>query len=91
MKTKILNILNVPEEVKQQNKEYLEDNNNILNFINEFYEITKDEKNKIKSSDLLSNYNSFNDSKIDSKKLKQMMEYNRFKTKRIKMVFIIQI
>lgn len=79
---KNIKYIELPEEVKQQNKEYLEENNNILTFINEYYEVTKDEKNKIKSSDLLTNYNAFNDSKIDSKKLKQMMEYNRFKTKR---------
>ena len=53
-------------------------------FINEYCEITHDEKNKIKSSDLLIKYNSYNDSKIDAKKLKQMMEYNRFKYKKMK-------
>ena len=79
---KNIKYIELPEEVKQQNKEYLEENNNILTFINEYYEITKDEKNKIKSSDLLTNYNAYNDSKTDAKKLKQMMEYNRFKTKR---------
>jgi putative DNA primase/helicase len=79
---KNIKFIELPEEVKQQNKEYLEENNNILTFINEYYEITKDEKNKIKSSDLLTNYNAYNDSKTDAKKLKQMMEYNRFKTKR---------
>ena len=39
---------------------------------------------KKKSSDLLIKYNSYNDSKIDAKKLKQMMEYNRFKYKKMK-------
>ena len=73
----------LPEEVKQQNKEYLEENNNILSFINENYEITLDEKDKIKSSDLLLNYNNYNDFKIDAKKLKQMMDYNRFKNKKM--------
>jgi hypothetical protein len=51
-------------------------------FINENYEITLDEKDKIKSSDLLLNYNNYNDFKIDAKKLKQMMDYNRFKYRR---------
>ena len=80
---KNIKYIELPEEVKQQNKEYLEENNNILSFINEYYEITTNEKNKIKSSDLLVNYNSYNDSKVDSKKLKQMMEYNRFKYKKM--------
>ena len=76
---KNIKYVELPEEVKQQNKEYIEENNNILTFINENYEITKDIKDKIKSSDLLIAYNSYNDVKIDSRKLKQMMEYNRFK------------
>lgn len=81
---KDINYIELPEEVKQQNKEYIEENNNIKSFINENYEITKDEKNKIKSSDLLKHYNEFNDTKTDAKKLKQMMEYNRFKYKKMK-------
>jgi len=80
---KNIKFIELPEEVKNQNKEYLEENNNVLSFINEYFEITKDEKNKIKSSDLLAKYNIFNDSKIDAKKLKQMMEYNRFKYKKM--------
>ena len=79
---KNIKYIELPEEVKQQNKEYLEENNNILSFINENYEITLDEKDKIKSSDLLLNYNNYNDFKIDAKKLKQMMDYNRFKNRR---------
>ena len=81
---KNIKFIELPDEVKQQNKEYLEENNNILLFINENCEITNDEKNKIKSSDLLIKYNVYNDSKIDAKKLKQMMEYNRFKYKKMK-------
>ena len=81
---KDINYIELPEEVKQQNKEYIEENNNIKSFINENYEITKDENNKIKSSDLLRHYNEFNDTKTDAKKLKQMMEYNRFKYKKMK-------
>jgi hypothetical protein len=54
-------------------------NNNIKSFIDENYEITKDETNKIKSSVFLKHDNDFNDLKTDAKKLKQMMEYNRFK------------
>jgi hypothetical protein len=41
--------------------------------------ITKDETKKIKSSDILSCYNAYNDFKTGAKKLKQMMKYNRFK------------
>ena len=37
-----------------------------------------------KSFDLLIKYNVYNDSKIDAKKLKQMMGYNRFKYKKMK-------
>ena len=58
------------------------ESNNILTFIIEFYDKTKDKTDKIKSSDILSCHNAYNDSKTDAKKLKQMMEYNRFKTKR---------
>lgn len=76
---KNIKFVELPEEVKQQNKEYIEDNNYILTFINENYEITNNIKDKIKSSDLLNAYNSYSDNKIDSNKLKQMMQYNRFK------------
>ena len=46
--------------------------------------IAKSQMMKKKSSDLLIKYNVYNDSKIDAKKLKQMMEYNRFKYKKMK-------
>ena len=32
---KDINFIELPEEVKQQNKEYIEENNNIKSFINE--------------------------------------------------------
>ena len=41
---KNIKFIELPEEVKQQNKEYVEENNNILLFINEYCEITHDEK-----------------------------------------------
>ena len=77
-------ILDYIHEIQSKdNYRIMKEKNNILSFINEYYEITTNEKNKIKSSDLLVNYNSYNESKVDSKKLKQMMEYNRFKYKKM--------
>ena len=74
--------IELPEEVKAQNREYIDENNGVLSFLNEMYDITNDEKDKIKSSDLLTKYKSYSDDdKMDSKKLKQLMEYNGFKNK----------
>ena len=41
--------IELAKEVKQKNKECLEENNNILSFITENYEMAQDEKDKIKS------------------------------------------
>jgi hypothetical protein len=80
---KHLQYIELPDEVKEQNKEYINENNNILQFIHENFDITTNEKDKIKSSDLLSKYNTYCDDKTNSQKLKQMMEFNRFKCKRM--------
>ncbi len=72
--------IELPEEVKAQNKEYIDENNSVLSFLNEMYDITNDEKDKVLSKELLTKYKSYSeDDKIDSIKFKQLMEYNGIK------------
>ena len=75
--------IELPEEVKAQNKEYIDENNSVLSFLKEMYDITNDEKDKILSSDLLTKYKRFSeDEKMDSRKFKKLMEYNGFESDR---------
>jgi len=55
-----------------------------MEFINEYYEITNNEKDRVKSSELLSRYNGFTDNKIRSDQLKEKMNYNNFILKKYK-------
>jgi len=55
-----------------------------MDFINEHYEITNDEKDKIKSSELLSKYNSSSDNRIRADQLKEKMTYNNFILKKFR-------
>jgi P4 family phage/plasmid primase-like protien len=83
VKNKNIDKIILPELVKEQNKAYIDENNTIKHFILENYDITTSEKDKIKALDLLNHYNNINnDKKIDGKKLKQMMEFNKFKFKK---------
>ena len=56
---KKINYIELPEEVLRENREYIDENNSVLSFLIEMYDITNDEKDKIKSSDLLTKYNSY--------------------------------
>lgn len=47
----------MPKKVKENNQEYLDDNNPVKRFINDFYEITDDPKDCIKASDFYNSYN----------------------------------
>ncbi len=62
-------------KIKQQDE-------NILKFINKYFIITTNEKNKIKSSILLDLYNELNEIKINSKELKKHLSNNNIKCKR---------
>ena len=83
-KYKNIDFIELPKEVKEENKLYIDENNDIMEFINEYYEITNNEKDRVKSSELLSRYNGFADNKIRSDQLKDKMNYNNFVLKKYK-------
>jgi hypothetical protein len=84
---KNIKYIELPEEVKQQNKEYIEENNNILTFINEYYEITKDEKISSLERLNLSNHALIQDMRNKktciSNKKKDLEQKNKFYNKNI--------
>ena len=64
-----------PQEVINYTKQYLEDNNPIINWFYENYEITEDPKDVIKSSEILNNYNFSNPTeKIRTNEFSKYME-----------------
>jgi phage/plasmid-associated DNA primase len=75
--------LELPSEIVEQNKAYMDENNVVKDFIFCNYDTTDNDKDRIKSSELLTHYNMFNDEKIKADKLKQMMMYNGFKFKKL--------
>jgi len=83
-------LLNKDEDVKQtqenikleiQNR-LKEPTERLLNFMNQNFKITSNEKDRIKASIILSLYNSTNDIKIDYKQLKKGMVNNNICCKR---------
>ena len=71
------------ENIKLQTQNKLkEPTERILNFINQNFNITSNEKDRIKASILLNLYNSTNEIKIDYKQLKKCMVNNNLGFKR---------
>ena len=70
---------NIKLEIQSRLKEPTE---RILNFINQNFNITSNEKDRIKASILLNLYNSTNEIKIDYKQLKKGMVNNNLSCKR---------
>ena len=70
--------IEAPNEVKLCLDEIIEDNNPVKSFINEFYIITNDEKNKIKQNDLYEHYCSHTKNKLDNKQFCAAMRFNDF-------------
>jgi len=55
-----------------------------MDFLNEHYEITNDVNDKIKSSELLHNYNTFSENRVRADQLKEKMSYNNFILKKFR-------
>ncbi len=47
----------MPSKIKENNQEYLDDNNPVKRFVTDLYEITNDPKHCIKASDFYNSYN----------------------------------
>ncbi len=67
-----------PPQVEEETQEYLDDNNIIKQWLEENYETTKKETDRIKASVLLQTYNEAHFPGISPKTLKTMMAFNGF-------------
>ena len=68
------NKMNTPKEVMKVTEEYMDDCNEVKKFINEFYDITNDEKDRKISSDLYRHFKMVTGSKMDTKSFSYNME-----------------
>lgn len=68
--TSKIKILQVPEQIKEDSIEYIQDCNEVLGFIMDGYDITNDEKDRIQSSCLFNSFKLKTNSKILSSKFK---------------------
>ena len=67
----------VPEQIKQDGNDYVEDSNIVLGFLIEKYIITNNEKDRVSSSELFSNFKSRNSgNKMTPAKFKEDMLTN---------------
>ena len=72
-------------EVKACIEEIIEDNNPVKAFINEFYNITNDEKYKVSLKDVYNHFNTENkDAHFDNKQVCAAMRHNNFTMSKIK-------
>lgn len=73
--------IDIPDSVKIETQEYLDDNNPIKSWIETCLTITSDSKDRIKASELLKEYNSHPDTeiKLSSSKFGNLMAFNKIK------------
>ena len=77
-----LNVIPVPETVKENNDEYFNDNNPVKEWLDVNYEKTTSEDDKIKATELFSSYNNYESSEyMDIKKFISLMRFNKFEPK----------
>jgi phage/plasmid-associated DNA primase len=79
-----INKIIIPENVKNETNDYMEDNNHLLGFIKNGLEITNNEKDRIKTSDLHSHYTTsqYKDKFLSPTDFKQLMLFNGFTIKK---------
>lgn len=74
----------VPQSVMEASKEYVDDSNPVLGFIQEYYDITNNVNDKIKSSDLYQDFqNKTRLKNISSKRFKDDMKNIKIDSKRL--------
>ena len=71
-------LMELPEAVTQSIGEYIDENNPIKSFLEEYFIITKNNKDKILCSEFNKKYNLYNSNKISSIKIKKDMLFNGF-------------
>ena len=64
---------NVPNQIKDDSNEYIQDCNIVLGFIMDKYQLTNDEKDKVQSSDLFNQFKNATGSKMTASKFKDDM------------------
>lgn len=74
--------LKIPKSIKDNTNEYFEDNNFVLQYLNDNCEITKDNKDRIKSNELYNAYKSSGLCYLSSSKFKTQMLNNNISCKR---------
>lgn len=73
----------MPQEVKETTNDYVNDNNFLKEWLDEYYDITKNEEDRIKSSDLKNQYLvDMRYDKIDDRKFKSAMIFNNISIKK---------
>ena len=70
-----------PNEVKIAISNYIEDNNPVKSFLEEFFIITNDDKDRIKTSDFYDLFNKNYNNKLSDKKVSKDMAFNGFERK----------
>ena len=73
-----LNNIDQPEQVKESIGNYIEENNPIKAFLNEHYDITNNNRDKILCSDFVRLVNSESNEKSSAVKIKKDMAFNGF-------------
>jgi len=77
--------IEAPKEVKACIDEIIEDNNPVKAFINEFYYISNDEKDKVSLKEFYNHFNTENkDAHFDNKQVCAAMRHNNFTMSKIK-------
>ena len=77
--------IEAPNEVKACIEEIIEDNNPVKAFINEFYYISTDEKDKVSLNEFYNHFNTENkDAHFDNKQVCAAMRHNNFTMSKIK-------
>lgn len=83
IKPKINKNLLIPDEIKNNTNEYINDNNVVLSFIDEFLEVTNNPKDKVKTNMLYDLYKSKTENPLSRNKFLYNMKQNGFIPKKI--------
>jgi len=78
MKNKINDNITIPQEVKETTNEYMNENNFVQKFLDEYIEITNNKDDRIKKTELYSLYKTNTDDPLTKSKFYYNMTQNGF-------------
>ena len=78
MKNKINDNINIPQEVKETTNEYMNENNFVKKFLDEYIEITNNKDDRIKKTELYALYKTNTDDPLTKSKFYYNMTQNGF-------------